>query len=66
MGDNRNYGEKEYELSMEFGSTLHPFFIEQVGWRFLQFDGIYWKRAMWFLKDGYLMRVNFVQELPNQ
>jgi hypothetical protein len=55
--------EEKYKLSIDYFSNLHPFFIEGAGWKFLQFNGIYWNRAMWFLENGSLKRVNFVQDL---
>lgn len=60
--DNRNHGELEYNLSRDPGKTLHPFFIEHLGWRFLQFEGTYSNRAMWFLEECVLTRVNFLRE----
>jgi hypothetical protein len=63
VGENQNHqAEEKYKLSIDYSSKLHPFFIEGVGWKFLQFNGIYWNRAMWFLENGSLKRVNFVQD----
>ncbi len=65
VADNQNHeANKKYKLSIDRSSKLHPFFIEGVGWKFLQFNGIYWNRSMWFLENDCLKQVNFVQDLP--
>ena len=58
--DTRN---EVFELPEVSFSKLHPFFIENIGWRFLQFDGIYCRRVMWFLEKGSLTYLNFIQDL---
>jgi hypothetical protein len=65
VADNRNNGaEEKYKFSKDYWSNLHPFFIEGAGWKFIQFNGIYWNRSMWFLENDCLKQVNFVQDLP--
>lgn len=60
VGDHCNYGEKQYDLPKDGTGLLHPFFIEELGWKFLRKDGIYWKHGLWFIQEGKLTCVSFL------
>lgn len=60
IGDNRNYGEEEYNLPFGNSENLHAFFLEGKDWKFLKLKALYDQYAFWFLEAGQLKSISLI------